>query len=104
MLDRLENLVFGFNDVVEFQRLSCRKLVEYLDHHLMGRGNAPVQGFAAVGRVEPVTVGKGGADALQDALAASNGRDIVSVAPSAQACIDPWWSASARTNSRGIAR
>ena len=35
---------------------------------------------------------------------ASNGRDIVSVAPSAQACIEPWCSASARTNNRGIAR
>ncbi len=34
---------------------------------------------------------------------ASNGRDIVSVAPSAQACIEAWCRASARTNSRGTA-
>jgi len=56
------------HDVAEFERHSRRKLVEYLDHHLMGRGNAPVQGFAAIGLVVSVTVRKGGLDALQDAL------------------------------------
>ena len=35
---------------------------------------------------------------------ASNGREIVSVAPSAQACIEAWCMASANTNNRGISR
>ena len=62
-----EYLVFACYDVAEFQRNSRRKLVEYLDHHLVRRGNAPVQGLAAIGRIVSMAVRKCGVDALQDA-------------------------------------
>ena len=53
MLDRLEDLVFGLDDVVEGQRHAGRKLLEYLDHHRVRGGDAAVQGLAAVGGVNP---------------------------------------------------
>ena len=75
MLDRLEDLVLGLDDVAEFQRNAGRKLLEDLDHHGMRRLDAPVQGLAAIGLVKSVAVRKRGADPLQDALRVERPRD-----------------------------
>ena len=64
----LKNLVFGFEDVVEMQRRPLRKLLEYLDHHRLCGRDAPVQGLAAVGRVEAAAVRERGTDALQNGI------------------------------------
>ena len=44
VLDGLQDLVFGLDDVAECQRRAGRKLLEYLDHHRLRGGNALVQG------------------------------------------------------------
>ena len=77
MLDRLENLVLGLDDVAEFQGNAGRKLFEDLDHHAMRRLDAPVQGLAAIGLVKSIAVRKRGADPLQDALRVERPRDRV---------------------------
>ena len=77
MLDRLENLVLGLDDVAEFQRNAGRKLFEDLDHHGMRRFDAPVQRLAAIGLVKSVAVRKRGANPLQDALRVERPRDGV---------------------------
>ena len=77
MPDRLENLVFGLDDVVEFQGNAGRKPLEDLDHDAVRRLDAPVQGLAAIGLVESIAVGKRGADPLQDALRVERPRDRI---------------------------
>ena len=77
MLDRLEDLVFGLDDIVEFQRHAGRKLLEDLDHDAVRGLDAPVQGLAAIGLVVADAVRKRGADALQDALRVERPRDRV---------------------------
>ncbi len=77
MLDGPENLVLGLHDIVEFQRHSRRKLLEYLDHHLVRGADAAVQGLAAIGRVESMAVRKCGADALQDSLRVERPRNCI---------------------------
>ena len=49
MLDRLEDLVFGLHEVVEFQGNADRKPLEHLHDDRVRGGNAPVQGLAAIG-------------------------------------------------------
>jgi hypothetical protein len=68
MLDRLDDLVFGSNNIVKLQRLAGRQPVKNLDHHGMGRLDAAVQRLAAVGRVIAVGIRKGRADSLQNCL------------------------------------
>ena len=89
LLDGFENLVFGFHDVAECQRNSRRKLLEYLDHHRVRGGNALFKALPLAVVSNPLL--SGNAERMRCRIpSASNGRDIVSVAPSAQACIDPW--------------
>ena len=52
MLDRLENLVLGLDDIAEFQGLAGRKPLEDLDHDAVRGLDAPVQGLAAIGLVD----------------------------------------------------
>src|ERR1044072_6102363 len=77
MLDRLENLVLGLDDVVEFQGNAGRNLLEDLDHHGMRRFDTPVEGLAAISVVKSVAVRKRGADPLQDTLRVEWPRDRV---------------------------
>src|SRR6185295_16932999 len=77
MLDRLENLVLGLDDVAEFQGNAGWKLFEDLDHHGMRRFDAAVQYLAAIGLVKSVAVRKCGANPLQDALRVERPRDGV---------------------------
>ena len=88
VLDRLEDLVFRLDHIVEGQGNAGRKLLEYLHHHGVRGGNAGVQRLAAFGGVEAVL--SGNAARIRCRIPrASNGRAMVSVAPSAQACIEP---------------
>ena len=68
MLDRLQDPGLGLDDVVEFQGLAGRQLLENLDHHRVRGLDAAVQALAAVGFVIFVGIGQGGADALQNDL------------------------------------
>jgi hypothetical protein len=77
MLDRLENLVLGLDDVGEFQGNAGRKLFEDLDHHGMRRLDAPVERLAAIGLVKSIAVRKRGANPLQDTLRIEWSRDGV---------------------------
>ena len=73
----LRILFSACHDVAEFQRNARRKLLEDLDHHRVRGLDAPVQGLAAIGRVESVAVGKRGADALQNGLRIERPRDRI---------------------------
>lgn len=57
-----------------------RELFEYLDHHRVRSGNAAVQNFAAIGRVEFIAVRKCRADALQNTLRIKRPRDRIGCA------------------------
>ena len=77
MLDGPENPALGLHDVAQFERNSCRKPLEHLDHHVVRGFDAPVQGLAAIGRVEALAVRKRGADALQNPLCVERPSDRI---------------------------
>ena len=88
MLDRLEDLGLGLLHFVEGQRHAGRKLLEDLDEDRMRGLDAAVQGLAAIGLASKVWL-SGNAARMRCRMApASSGREMVSVAPSAQACIE----------------
>jgi len=103
MLDRLDDLVLGLDDISEFQRLAGRHPVEDLDQNGMRRIDATVQRLAAIGFVIAFGVRKRGADPLQDALRVERPRDRIGGAER-PGLHRPVVKRVASTNSRGISR
>ncbi|MGY4380859.1 hypothetical protein ACVWZ3_008498 [Bradyrhizobium sp. i1.3.6] len=77
MLDRLQDLALGGDDVVEGQGHAERQLLEHLRQHRMRRLDAAVERLAAIGRVIGGGVGERGADALKNCIGLKRPRDRV---------------------------